>query len=224
MNRCNECNVNVYESERRCPLCNSALEHEAINKTKVEYPQYSDITKKQSQLRKLPAFISVSISIICIYINIFTHSDEGILWSVIVVSSLIFANGVFYTTRSTARRFGAKILIYHVMLSAFAIIIDFNTGSHFWSTDYVFPFLTLGTIVYLTLLGIRSKRYFSEYFGYILVVMLIGLAPIAMYLLGFSNVSWGIFVSTLCCIIVILALLTFFSNSFKMELKKRFHR
>ncbi len=225
MNRCNECNVDIYESEQRCPLCHSEIENALPNiKTAVSYPNYREITKRRSQLRKLPVFISISASIICLYINAFTHAEGGILWSIIVVTALIFANGVFYTTRSTARRFGAKVLINHILLSALVIIVDFTTGGQLWSTNYVFPFLTFATIIYLTVLAIRSKRHFSEYFGYILVVMLLGLVPIAIYLLGLADATWGVFLSAICCIIVVIALTTFFFNSLKQEIIKRFHR
>ncbi len=224
MNRCNFCNVNVFESEKNCPLCHRDLDGTYKADTAVKYPEYKVIVSQKSHLHKLPLFVSVVAAIICVYVNIFTHSEGGMLWSVIVVASLIFANSTYYTARSTAKRFGAKVLIYYLLLSALVVVIDFTAGGYFWSTNYVFPFLTLGTILYLTVLSIRSKHLFSEYFGYILVVMLIGIVPIIVFLLGFSTVMWGVYIAAVSCAIVLIGLILFFFKNLKQELNKRFHR
>ncbi len=224
MNRCKYCNVKIYESEKNCPLCHRVIDAAEPSDTAVIYPQYQNIVSKKSQLRKLPIFFSIVAAIVCGYINIFTHTEGRILWSVIVAASLIFANSVFYVTQSTSKRFGAKVLLYYLLLSGLMVAIDLTTGVYFWSTNYVFPFLTLGTTLYLTVLAIRSKRLFSEYFGYVLVVLLIGLSPVVIHLLGFSNVAWGAFVTVITCIIVFIGLLMFFHKSFKDEIYKRFHR
>ncbi len=222
MNKCNNCGVYVYESDSSCPLCQTKLGEE--KDTVVKYPNYKDIVAHRSLLRNIPLFITFTASVICIYINFFTYDRGDLFWSVIVSVSLLYINEVIYLMHSPSKRFGAKVLLNYVFLSGYLIVIDFFTGMRLWSTNYVFPFLTIATIIFLTVLAIRSKRLFSEYFGYILSVMLIGVIPIIIYLIGFSDQAWGAFVAIICCAIIALGLYLFSDKTFKAELRKRFHR
>ncbi len=222
MNRCSKCNVEVFESEKKCPLCFQNFEKTAD--TNVQYPEYNDIVTHKSALRNVPLFVTVTASLICIYINFFTHEEGDAIWSIVVSASLIFSTAVFSVVKSTSKRFGAKIFENLILVSVFIFIIDLSFGMSFWSTNYVFPYLIIGTSLYLMFLAIRSKRLFSEYFGYIISVTILGITPIPIYLFGFSNLPWGMFVSVISSAIIALGLYFFADKTFKEEIKKRFHR
>ncbi len=224
MNRCNNCKVRVYDSEKSCPLCHAKLDNADTGASTVEYPNYHDIKKYRSVLWNVPFFVAFTGSIICVYINLFSHREGQIIWSVIVVAALLISSAILSTIQSVHRRFGSKILWVHILVSTLLFIVDLSTGMRFWSTNYVFPFLNLAATIFLTVLAARSERLFSEYFGYILVVTLIGLVPIPIYLLGFSDSAWGMFVSVLFSAIIAVGLYLFADRPFKEEIKKRFHR
>ncbi len=225
MNRCENCNVKVFESEHLCPLCHREVaKAEQTSSTAVEYPDYQQIKKHRSALWNVPFFVSFAASLLCVYINIFTHQPGNIIWSIIVVAALFYVSCVISVIKSTANRFGSKVVKNYILLSVFLFVVDIMSGMHYWFTNFVFPFLTVATTIYLTVLAVRSKRLFSEYFGYILVVTAFGLIPIPIYLLGLSDVAWGMFVSVTSSIIIALGLYFFSDKTFKQEIKKRFHR
>ncbi len=225
MNRCNTCNVNLYNGEDRCPLCKCDIPNsDKVSLNPAKYPLYYDILKNRSPLRNIPLFVSITAMLICIYINIFSHRDGRVFWSGIVVAALILANAEFWLVKTTTKRFGAKILLSYIFLSLLLFAIDFFAGMLFWSTNYVFPFLTLATTVYLTVLALRSKRLFSEYFGYIMAVIAMSLIPIPIFVVGFSTEVWGMFVSVITSIIISIGLFLFADETLKKEIAKRFHR
>ncbi len=187
------------------------------------YPTYENLVRKNRAIKNLPLFITLSGSFICIFINFFTHKPGDVLWSLIVTASTAFGSIIYYVVTEYMRH-GERILYSYASLSLLVIIINFLTDNHFWSTDYVFPFLTLATVLYLTVLAIRSKRMFSEYFGFILTVTLIGLSSVIFFFLGFNNSGWGGFISSLVSVILSLGLYLFAERNLKEEIKKRFHR
>ncbi len=221
MKKCNNCNVNVYNSEERCPLCYTYMGKKDENA--VLYPEYNHIISEKSPLKHLPLFITATIIIICIYINIFTHVPGNIIWSFIVSASVIFTFAMYNIIR-IQDRYGVKIMYFYLSVSALVFAIDISTGWLYWSSDFVFPFLTLFTIVYLTVLASRSKRYFSEYFGFILVVLAISLVSVLLYFLGLNNRAWGAFVANVACVLIALGLYLFADKNLKAEIKKRFHQ
>ncbi len=223
MNKCPNCNVSVYENEKNCPLCHEQFEN-IKNDSVVKYPNYKNIVKKHSIIKNILLLITFSTILICIYINLFTHEEGNVIWSIIVSISALYAFLIFRTIITSSKRFGAKIVITYILSSCLLITIDLSSGQFLWSTNYVFPFLTLAVIIYLTILAVRSKRLFSEYFGYILSVTSISFILIPLYLVGLSNKAWSAFVVILSCVIIALALYLFTDKSLKQEIKKRFHR
>lgn len=222
MNRCNKCNVNVYESEQFCPLCHTKMEE--AKESIVEYPKYKSIIREKSPLRNIPLFSATTISILCVYINIFTHQEGDTWWSIVAASSMMCATALFNVVTSQIKRYGSKVIHVYVLISTLVIIIDFTYGMYFWSTNYVFPFLTLLTVAYLTVLALRSKRYFSEYFGYILGVIAIDIVSTVLDVIIFKNTSWGALITVVSSVIVTLGLYLFSDKSLKSEIKKRFDR
>ncbi len=221
MNRCESCNVNIFESERQCPLCSCVMDK--TNPSPVEYPPYHELAKKRSHLRNIPLFLSVSSALICAFINLFTHQKGDIIWSIIVCAAIMFCYLIYNIIGTPFKRYGAKVLYSYIFLSILVIVIDFTTGMLFWSTDFVFPFLSLAVTLYLTILCVRNKRTFSEYFGYILVIAIISFLPVLLFILGLNNYGWGAFVALLSCIIIAFGLYLFADKNLKNEIKKRFH-
>ncbi len=222
MKKCKTCDVTIYESEKFCPLC-----HNKMGRTKasiIEYPRYEDVIEAASSLRNIPLFITITGILICTFINIFTHDKGEILWSILTGASILYSFFMFKLLKSPHRRFGAKLVCSYILSCILVTIIDFSTYMLFWSTDIVFPFFTLGVIVYLTVLAIQNKRSFSEYFGYILVVTALSFISVILYSIGFYHRAWGSFVAILSCIIIATGLYLFADSTLKAEVKKRFYR
>ncbi len=221
MKSCKHCAIAVYESEEVCPLCYAALGER--QPSEVSYPTYEELLRERRPLRSLPLFLTITSIVICGYTNLFTHEAGDRIWSIIVAASVLFCFGMYHVIR-IGMRHARKIYFVYGLLSGYLFVLDLASGQLFWSTDYVFPFLTLGTAFYLTILALRDRRSFSEYFGYILAVAATSLISVLLFFLGLNQNSWGAFVGVLSCLIISLGLYLFADQSLKEEVKKRFHR
>ncbi len=224
MNRCTNCNVNVYENHRHCPLCHQKFEN--TKDTVVKYPSYKDIIKNRTPLKNLPLFISASAGLICLFINLLIVGSR--FWSLIVIFSLLYINVTIWLVHSKKIHFGRKVIINYLLLSITLIVIDAVTGMRYWGTDYAFPFLSLATTLYLMYLSLRNRTMFVEYFGYILITMFISLIPalvsLVFLILGFRHTPWGLFSVAISSVIITFGLYLFSDKMLKTELKKRFHK
>lgn len=221
MNKCKHCNLSIYDSEVVCPLCHTAMDTTAH--TVVEYPKYEDLITAKFILRHMLWFIAMATLLVCVYIRIFTQ-EAKIFWPVIIGATMLYCLAMLWVIRTKKKPYGAKIMYSYIFLSAFAITIDFITDFFLGSTDFIFPFLTLAAIIYLTVLAVRSKRLFSEYFGYMLAVLAIGLLSIPIYLLGLNEYEWGAFIALASSALIAIGLYLFADKNLKEEVKKRFHR
>ncbi len=221
MKKCNTCKVTLYDSEIYCPLC-----YLPLNKTKksiVQYPDYNVIISKKKIVNNTSLFVAISSAIICMYINLFTHQKGEVFWSLIVSSSILYTY-IEYNLLSKQVFLGEKILFSYIYTSSLLVIIDFVTGMNQWSTEYVFPFITLGVIIILTILAVRGKRFFSEYFGYILSVVGVSLISIIFFLLNLNKNGWSAFIVLITSLILVIGLYVFADKTLKEEIKRRFNR
>ncbi len=224
MKTCSICNISVYDSQEHCPLCFQKFDNSV--KTVVSYPKYEEIIKKRTPLKNLPLFLSVSASIICLLINLLTVGHT--FWALIVIVSLLYLNSVWFLVHSKKLHYGKKVIINYILLSFTLVVIDFSSSMKFWSTDYVFPFLSLLVTIYLMVLSLRNRTMFVEYFGYILITMLISGVPAVISFIflisGFPYAPWALFAVAISSIIITFGLYLFADKMLKEELKKKFHR
>lgn len=222
MKRCEKCEVFVYDSEAFCPLCNSYVGKTAPSV--VEYPKYENLVSAKSILHSMLWFVAFATLVVCEYISIFTQAKGKTMWPMLVSASCLCCLAMLWLIRTRKKSYGAKVMYSYIFLSAFVVTIDFITDIVLGSTDYVFPLLTLAAIVYLTILSLRSRYLFSEYFGYIMSIITIGLLSIPVYIFVLDQYEWGAFLAILSSIIIALALYLFADKSLKAEVRKRFHR
>ncbi len=222
MNRCPNCDINVFESEKKCPLCK--YEFQNIKSTNVQFPEYEHIIKNRTSLKNVPVFIAFVVIVICCYINIFTHNSGDALWSLIVAVCCLLATALFRITHTKSLRYGSKIVLNYFTISVFLFLIDMLTTANFWSTNFAIPLFTMCTTLALTVLTVKSRQKYSEYFGNLLTICLLSFAPVIIYLLGFSNIAWGFLASGIFSCIIAFGLYMFSDKTLKQELKKRFHR
>ncbi len=222
MNKCPNCKVNVYESEKKCPLCRHKFEK--ISHSNIEFPKYEDIIKNKTSMKNIPVFIAFVAIVVCCYINFFTYDDGDIVWSLIVAFSCLGSTFVFRIFHTNSLRLGSKIVLTYLSISAYLFSLDILTGVHLWSTNYAIPLFTMFATLFLTFLTVRSRQKFAEYFGNLLTICFLSFFPVAIYLLGFSNIAWGFLASGLFSCIIVVGIYLFSDKTLKKELRKRFHR
>ena len=93
MNKCQNCNVNIYTSNNVCPLCNNIINLKIDNSI---YPNIKSKYKKYNLLMKIIIFLASCGIIFSILINYFINNKLS--WSLFVILGIItflitFING-----------------------------------------------------------------------------------------------------------------------------------
>lgn len=226
--KCKNCSVNVVSRNSKCPLCGALL---ADNKDlsiplcdNELYPEYPAIKQSKMEMaRKALFFITVAISTIAVFVNLFSLTIQSTFWSFIVVSCLFYVFISFKTVSSKKFHTGAKMLIQLLLLSALAVIIDVFSGFTMWSTTYVIPFLSTASSFVITIIAVSKKALYKEYLGYILTSLLISILPAVLCIFSLSIRAWVGYSALLFSLIMLFGLYIFADKDFKRELKKRFH-
>lgn len=222
MNKCVDCKVEIFSNHAMCPLCGRHMEN--VQQCDIQYPKYTQPTERKNFLvKKCFLFLSLSIIILCIFINFFTYKVSPTLWSLIVGSSIAFIWTMIRSLASKRISVGGKILIQFTSTSVLIVVIDVCAGFTQWSTTYVIPFLIITVTLMYTILAVRSKKSFREYFGYLLTIFFISFCPFFIYIFSLSTQAWSSLVAVLYCLVTAIALLIFIDDDLKEELKKRFH-
>lgn len=223
MRKCKRCNVLIEEGQNFCPLCHSRVGWGAL--PDEAYPDYGGTYKiiKAFNVRRLLFFLSAAAAAICFIINLFTYSLAENFWSLIVISSVLSAWGFYRSVRSKRLIIGGKVLTCYVILAAYLFVLDFSSGFHKWATSYVIPFITVAIVFAITVLAVRTKAGYKDYLGYLLATLFVSACPLILFLFSLSTVIWTSIVSLAYALFTVLGFYIFSPQSFKTEMKKKFH-
>ncbi len=224
--KCINCSVTVISRYNRCPLCGASVkpcesEQGRDNEFYPEYPEQKP--SKMEKARKALFFITVAVSAIAVFINLFSLKINRSFWSFIVASCLFYAFISFKTVSSKKLHTGAKFLIQLILLTFLAVIIDIFSGFTKWSTTYVIPALSTVCSFVITVFAASKKALYKEYLGYILTSLLISIVPAVLCIFSLSLQAWVGYAALLFSLIMLFGLYLFADKDFKRELKKRFH-
>lgn len=223
MRKCKHCNVLVEQGQTFCPLCGARVGWGQL--TDEAYPDYSGTYRvlKAFSVRRLLFFLSVVAAAICFIINLFTYSLAENFWSLIVISSVLVVWGMYRNLRSKRLIPGGKILLGYVLVAAYLFILDFSSGFHKWATSYVIPFITVAVVLAMTIYAVRKKSGYKDYLGYLLAALFISAVPLILFLFSLSTVMWTSVVALAYALLTVLGFYIFSPQSFKAEMKKKFH-
>ena len=219
MKNCYKCNVLVNSSIPRCPLCQSNIDDNSTSES--VFPIISNIYTKQKLIFKLLLFLSVFGCVLCTVINYFINKKLN--WSWFVIAGIISFWFTLIIGMKRRNNF-MKLLFAEVMLVLVSSIIwDYFTGWHFWSINYVLPFLCIAYITTLFFLRLFLKNVFKDYVIYIYINSLVGLVPLYFIFRNKLSIEWPSILCVVFSIISILALAIFNHRQRKNELERRLH-
>ncbi len=222
MSKCKNCHVTIDDHMDTCPLCWHRMKDSSSDKQKL-YPSYSydPPIKRQLQQYKIFLFISICVSSLVLLINFLTW--QGKFWSIFVVAGIVYVWLLVVHTILQRRHVGLKILVQLIAISAIMIMIDKLAGWHKWSTNYVIPFLIMGSAISINIAVSTTEMRWPDYSIYQIIIMVVGLIPLVIYLLGGATVLWPNVAAGFVSFVIFIALIIFKDKKFKQELKKRFH-
>ena len=130
--RCNNCNIDLAENAKVCPLCAAkAVDEECSIKglNKAEYPKYKGLRKNSYYIRKndvyfgkrLMAVLAIAIAVLFAG-GILMHRADMAGYKAIPIM-LGVAAIAYLVTSLVSKRFGEKSAVYLIMIAVVNIII-----------------------------------------------------------------------------------------------------
>lgn len=177
MKYCKNCNVDVSTDENYCPICYSYLDEGEGEEFQL-YLKRTKTTKTSvgvSFVKKLFIFLSICAVVVCGVINYMTAN--AFTWSLVVVSSLIYAWVLLAHTIISSRGVFEKIFFQFLALVVLLLSLNYiSKGS--WLIDYVIPSIMLaagGVMSLISLISPKRKSYLLTFFFYYLIFTIISL-------------------------------------------------
>ena len=218
MKYCHQCSVSIQDSDQKCPLCQNTL---SGLKEPNSYPTIPILFAHYSLLFKILAFISLSIVVICLIINL-SLVNSG-YWSVFVILGVIYFWTIFLIALREKNRLFKNIFWQTFLISFFSIIFDFATGWHGWSLNFFLPIASATALLILNILTLTKKIVPEHYLIYTILVIFLGILPMILLLMGLITISLP---TNLCLGISLLTffkLIIFNGRDLLAEIYRRFH-
>lgn len=220
MLRCKNCNVDLPDNPKHCPLCGNSVSSgdEAESSCFPNLKPYKNSIRLR--LMRLAAFLSVCIVLVCVFINFIV---KGSFWSVFVAAGI----GSFWADYAVmAKRYKTPIksIVWQtVLVSAIAVIWDIATGWKGWSVDFVFPIVCSCSSIAI-FLGIKLGRLdIRDYILYLIMDDILGIMPLAAVLILKRGIILPSGISFMISAILFIMLLFFRWRELHNEVQRRMH-
>lgn len=220
MKYCSKCKVEVIGSMAFCPLCQNELQLQG-QVTENIYPPTEERGENSHIVLKSIGFISLIASILCVFFNAILPGQSW--WSLIVVLTI----GCVWLSLAIAiakHRNLLKYLLYQsIIISLFAVFLDYMTGHHGWAITFVVPVVFTLAMVVMYLLSKILHLQVGDYMIYLLLDALFGIIPIIFLATGQLETDIPSMVCILGSIISVISLIIFEGKNMLSELKRRLH-
>ena len=168
--RCTECNVDLSENVKVCPLCGNKASDEApvIEGMKTaEYPEYGELRPLKYYIKKNDAYFGKYMMwgllvVIAVVLAVSSHFDALTLAAYTILPAIFAVSAIVYFVSSiVSKKNGVKSAIYLIALAAFSLIIV--AAGYIITRETGTVFYALGSAL-ISLLGlmILSGKYPKE--------------------------------------------------------------
>ena len=182
MKKCEICSVKIASDKHYCPLCYNDIDGENANEYPLTEIKTADVKTKHTGrfLAKLFFIISLATFGICVFVNI--ESKGSYLWSMIVLTSIVYLWILVAHTILSKRSVFEKMLFQ--LLGVFAVVATTYALSPVetdnWLVRYVYPGVSMLAVAVMCLMSFISKNRKSHLFSFL--VIYIGLLVISIIL------------------------------------------
>ncbi|MCR5624957.1 MAG: hypothetical protein K6G11_06885 [Lachnospiraceae bacterium] len=230
MNKCENCNIYIYDNTEICPLCHSVVsdlnDEESKRITDIygkpaPYPDIMEKTRKINFVMKLLLLLFILGEVAAIIINLKTNPK--FLWCILSFVGLTYIYSTMKYWLEHDSGFSSKVGLQIFLSIIIIYCINLYTGKPYWSLEWAIPgMVILGDIsVFIFILIYRESWY-----SYILLLLMMVLCSIGLWVFFFmgyiGNIILLIICSSLSCLFL-LVLAIFKDKEVKRELKRRFH-
>jgi len=221
MKYCEKCKLSVNSPVDHCPLCYANLARQSGEPEPLCYPDFSGEAEKYNILFRILLFLSLTICVVCVTINLITFVN--IWWCLVVVGNVVYMWAAIGTAVRRRSKIGYNILVQVICLALFLVLLDWFSGHKNWSLNYVVPFLFISATLSITVIIIVRRMALHEFLLYFILTAFLGFIPIILLVFRQVTVLWPSLVSALYSALSLVSLFIFADKATKNELKKRFH-
>lgn len=219
MRYCGHCNVKLRNDLERCPLCDMETE-KTDDCFEADYP-YVRSRFGRMLLIKLISFCVIVFIGASLLVDHLVPTQSP--WAAITVAALIYAWASAFNVLRRIPNPASVIMCQLIAASALCFVIDYLTGYHKWSVNFVIPFLIVAAALATSLMiAIKPMRY-RENTLYQLIIAVLGVLSVLLWVFGYSDIEWPVVTAAFVSILCFFTVLVFSRRRAGTELKKRFH-
>lgn len=230
MNKCQQCNIIVYDDAEVCPLCHRVLDEMNTEEQKAAegrfgkgapYPNVRARAKRLHFFVRLILFLFIIAEIALIVINRFV--TPGFWWSGISGAAMIYIylSMVYWINHDAG--YAAKIGLQLILTIMLLFGIDYFTGMSGWSLQWAIPGVILfGDAIVFFLMMLNRQHWYS----YTVLLLLIAICSVAIISLYFAGKIENLVLPVICAGVTgvyLLGTIIFGDRELARELKRRFH-
>ena len=217
MKRCPSCNIKFNTYQSLCPLCQNKLKG---NSKDCIFPKNNN-KKRNNLFLKLLIFISIISCIIVSSIEYIT--SKHIKYSLYVYISLITNYCITYFIIKNHKNILKMFLKYGLILNIL-ILVWYSITKTTIITNYIIPSICLFELVFNFIICLVLKeKFFINYFNLLIINIILLILPIILVLLNQTTNNIMSYICLISAIISIVALIIFFYDNIKEEIKKIFN-
>ncbi|MCD7708478.1 MAG: DUF6320 domain-containing protein [Clostridiales bacterium] len=224
MNKCEKCNVLIYDDTDTCPLCRHVLKKDGTER-KNTYPDAIRVTRKFRFIENLVLFLSLVAAVASVWVNLLVNEQFGwhFLWCLIVILGLIYANVALRLAVMGRPGYMFKAISLVILAIMFLVGLDYLTGYRGWALDYVFPGGILLVDVAIVVLMIVNHRSWQSYMMTEIFTIILSIIPVILLAVGIIKFPYLALIALTASVFLFLGTLILGDQRARDEMYRRFH-
>lgn len=219
MSKCRNCNVEILDETEFCPLCHSVLEQ--TEEMENMYPDARMKTQKLKFATRLYLFCALVVEFLLVVIDF--NGENQVHWSILVGLGLLYVYTVLRYAVLGKSGYRAKTIVLVLLAVLITVVVDFLTGYRGWSVDYVASGGILLVDAIIIVLMIWNRRNWQSYLMWQIAMILFGLIPAVLYLVGLEHNFIMAFLPLIVSVFLFVGTLMIGGRRASQELYRRFH-
>lgn len=225
MKYCEKCGIGIVDDTDHCSFCRSVVNKEKNKDYDINsiggYPDAVAMVRRFRFVGNLVLFLSIVAGVVCAGINY--EVTPGLVWSVIVILGLIYANVILQFAIIGKSGYREKAIVVTLMGAVIVVGIDAITGYKGWSVNYVLPGAILLLDVGIMVLMIVNRRNWQSYIMSQILMLILSIVTCVLKVIGVITSPIVTQIAAAVSLFLLVGTIILGDRKARQELKRRFH-
>lgn len=219
MSKCFNCNVEILDETRCCPLCKAVVT--PTEELENMYPNVRYMMQKLSFFSRVYLFCAILLQALLFSLDLIFEPE--IWWS--AITGLLLLCGYLIIKYAVLSKAGHKSKIFVLALIGVlvTIAIDLIIGYKGWSVDYVLPAGIIFVDIIIIGCMIYNNRNWQSYIMWQILMIICSIFPAVLYALGVEHNVYMAFLPLTVSLALFLGTMIIGDRRAWTELQRRFH-